>query len=134
MKIEHDKLIVEPTEKISKDGSQLWRITSPCGVCIGNLKFTIPKGFEFDFASVPRFAKPMLSDLLLQSIAPAAHDYLYSIGQSKGVCDGAFLDLMRFIRVPLWQRVVATTAVSLFGWRAYNAHQRRLKRADCVRE
>ena len=122
--IDVDVLVASPTNNLSPDGAVLWRVAHPCRVRIGQLSFIIPRDFEFDMASVPRFLKPFLDDRACYGIAAAAHDWLYKVGQPKGTADGAFLDLLRYQGIPTWQRVVMVEAVALFGGKAYQAHRR----------
>ena len=122
-KVSWTELSAEPTPSTS-GRRVMWRLTKDCTVTIGALHFTIPKGFCFDFASVPLFIGWLLPQTALFSIAALVHDYLYHVGQSKGVADGALLDLLRHTKQGYWVRFVMTASVALFGWPAYLAHRR----------
>lgn len=76
----------------------------------------VPKGFETDFASVPRLplAFWLTGDTAHQ--AAVVHDFLYVKGTgTKEEADSIFLEAMKVIGVPLWRRQLMYAAVRLFG-------------------
>ena len=82
---------------------------------------TIPEGFTFDNASVPRFAWPIIGPMELGAAAPLVHDYLY---RKKGVtlvgffnrleADKIFLSLMKSEGVKFWRRALGYWSVRAF--------------------
>jgi len=90
----------------------------------------IPKGFQTDCASVPRW--PFLWWLFGDEgeIAAYCHDYLYRIDSdpecSKEFADEVFLEMMLFTNDPdsAWRRNLMHFAVSKFGASSY--HQKKV--------
>lgn len=85
---------------------------------------TVPAEFETDFASVPRV--PIAYLLVGNSAHEAAvvHDYLYRKNSipcvEKKDADEIFLDAMKDMNVPGWQRYTMYWAVRLFGAGSYH--------------
>jgi hypothetical protein len=115
---------LELTDKTTRDGALLWRLAEDYHVQVGCGAFTIPKGFHTDFASVPRFLQPLLSEHAIRSVPSVAHDWLYFNGEPKRIADAVFFELLGDLKdVPEWQRLVMFTAVEWFGGAAYKAHR-----------
>jgi hypothetical protein len=98
---------------------------------------TIPAGFEFDLASIPRPIWPLIGSFELSLVAPLIHDYFYHYtgrpvyhrraldGQpvprgvwhevSRAEADRIFLDLMLREGVTPWKARAAYHAVRLFA-------------------
>lgn len=114
----------EPTNKLTSDGALLWRVCEDTTVQLGIGAFTIPAGFHTDFASVPKFLQPLLSEVAIRSLPAVAHDWLYFKGEPKRIADAVFFELLGELDVPHWQRVVMFTAVEWFGAAAYERHRR----------
>jgi hypothetical protein len=92
----------------------------------GNYKVTVPKGFKFDLASIPRLFWRLTAPHELGLAGPLVHDYLYRHGGyvpsgnfSRSDADWIFFNIMREARVPAWRRWIAYIAVRLFGERAF---------------
>lgn len=128
MKIEASPIQVENTGKKTDDGRLIWRLTAPVVVRIGDWRIEVPSGFEFDFASCPRFLGVFLDQQALFGLAPCVHDWLYKVGAPKLVADALFRVLLEFEKVPKWQAWVMEIAVRYGGGAAYRAHRRREKR------
>jgi hypothetical protein len=81
----------------------------------------VPKGFETDLASVPRFLRSLVSKV--DGIeAAVVHDYLYVTAEStKDVADKLFY-LMLENAVPQWKRYFMYLAVYFFGKGNFNAN------------
>jgi hypothetical protein len=91
-------------------------------------EMTIPAGFRFDLASIPRLVWWLIAPHELSLAAPLVHDFLYlARGDSDGVVPAAkvfsrsetdrlFRDLMVSEGVPAWRKWAAWVAVRLFGW------------------
>lgn len=91
---------------------------------------TVPKGFQTDFASVPRV--PIAFWLTGDTAHEAAvvHDYLY---QTHGVgtrqqADGVFLEAMAAMGIPGWRRQLMYQAVRLCGGAAWQSGPSRFAR------
>lgn len=83
--------------------------------------YTVPEGFETDFASVPRFFWRLVPPWGRYSPAAVLHDYLYSQGLgTRAQADQVFLDMMQRLAVPAWKRRMMYLAVRLFGRGRWN--------------
>ncbi|MCJ8165026.1 DUF1353 domain-containing protein [Pontibacter sp. E15-1] len=94
---------------------------------------TVPHGFEFDLASVPRAVWWAIAPFELSIVAPLLHDFLYENGgllpahtvqpyrkYTRREADWMFLEIMRREGVAEWKCRVAYNAVRTFGghvWR-----------------
>lgn len=114
---------------------------------LGNTyRLNIPAGFEYDGASIPRFAWSVLgmSRDGLHRAAALVHDYIYefegdvpigAISQldgntwkllfttrvfSREEADKMFCRILRESNVPSWKRKVVYWAVRAFGWTYWN--------------
>lgn len=77
---------------------------------------TVPKGFETDFASVPRILWSIFPPDGTYTQAAVLHDYLYYSGIfNRKKCDGIFLEAMEVLNVPWWKRKLMYRAVRIFG-------------------
>lgn len=84
----------------------------------------VPRGFETDFASVPR--TPILFSLFGDTAHEAAvvHDYLYRTGKApRKIADQVFLEAMKVSGVWAWRRVPMYWGVRLFGGSSYQEKQ-----------
>jgi hypothetical protein len=87
----------------------------------GGRMIEVPRGFETDFASVPRFFWRVLPPWGRYSPAAVVHDYLYQSGTlERHEADRVFLTLMQRLGVSAWKRNVMYEAVRLFGGSAWN--------------
>lgn len=95
----------------------------------------IPKGFEFDLASIPRFLWSFIAPFELSIIAPLVHDYIYKcdgrfsvdinnklVPDKKGIrlisrkeADDLFLLHMKLENIGFIKRWLAFYAVQIFG-------------------
>lgn len=109
---------------------QRWAMSSGCSIeiftadGIAVMSFTIPAGFVFDFASVPRLLQPFVSDASIRSVASAAHDWLYHQGAPRALADAVFLVLLQHTNSPRFDQFVMFKSVEWFGGPAYKAHRR----------
>jgi len=88
----------------------------------------IPRGFQFDLASVPRFLWWFMAPFELSIAAPLVHDWLYRHGGcvtdaqgvpfclSRRTTDRVFRLMMQAYHVEMWRITLAWCAVRLFGW------------------
>lgn len=82
----------------------------------GGIVITIPKGYEYDLASIPRLAWWAIAPYELGILSPLIHDYLYEKKGSDGVktrkeADLIFLELMEKEGVSRWRRTAAYYSV-----------------------
>ena len=78
----------------------------------------IPKGFVFDFASVPRIFWNLISPTQLGDEGPVKHDWKYKNGiGTRESADKQFLRDMEKDGVKWWRRQAAYRAVRAFGWK-----------------
>ena len=121
-----------PPPLISYLGGGRWRLEATYRYRAGTTVITVPAGFEFDLASVPRLLWTLIAPFELSIVAPLLHDFLYRNGGSlpagaieprrtftRAQADRLFLDLMGVENVPAWRRVPAYLAVRLFGGHAW---------------
>ena len=76
----------------------------------------IPKGFEFDGASVPRILWWLFPPAGRYMVAALLHDYLLNQSSvSRAFADALFLLAMKKLGVTLWRRFIMYGAVRMFG-------------------
>ena len=102
------------------------RTVYPCRVTWAGKSFTIPRGFESDGASVPRFFWRLVCPPLDHRAVRAgvAHDYIYRThpaGWTKKEADQMFYDLLVSDGVPRFRAYLAYLGVELFGGAAWEA-------------
>jgi hypothetical protein len=59
-------------------GNTNWMLLKNIKIVANNKLFIIPKNFVTDFASVPKFLKPLFPNKFLYNQIAVLHDYLYS--------------------------------------------------------
>ena len=85
----------------------------------------IPRGFETDFASVPRIFTNILGRWGRYGRAAIVHDWLYWTQRtSRKEADDTLLEAMCVLGVAKWQRQAIYWAVRLFGWIAWKDNAR----------
>lgn len=83
---------------------------------------TVPRGFNTDFASVPRVLWWLLPKWGKYGNAAVLHDYLYAEQKVDGKAivreeaDNIFREAMKSLHVPYWQEFILYWGVRLFGW------------------
>lgn len=88
---------------------------------------TVPKGFDTDFASIPRIFWGILPPSGPYGKAAVVHDYCYRTAcYSRKISDIIFLEGMDVLKVSGWKKIVIYYAVRWFGWHAWN--KRRIER------
>ena len=106
-----------------------WRLEEAYPYQDGPNLITVPEGFEFDLASIPRLFWWLIAPFELSIAAPLLHDFLYhhegdlppgSIEPPRAYtrlqADRLFRDIMQTEGVPAWRRTLAFLAVRAFGW------------------
>ena len=102
----------------------VWVVTKPLVWEDGRFYVTVPVGFEFDFASIPKFAQAWLPKAgMLYDRASCLHDYLYVTELfSRKECDKLFYKAMLSDGVPKSRAWIMYQAVRLGGripWRQH---------------
>lgn len=108
-----------------------WMLCETVVIENGYRRWRIPEGFRFDYASVPRLARPLMQTTDLGTAGPCSHDFLYRRGGVVQAIDGGtlrytrteadrlFLALMESDGVPRWRRFPAYWAVRFGGGGAW---------------
>ena len=93
---------------------------------IGNFRLIIavPKEFISDLTSIPRLLWPFFPPDGPYLKAAIFHDYLYSIGAPRWLCDSVFRHVMEATNTPRAKRVVLFYGVRFGGWVAWRRHRR----------
>jgi hypothetical protein len=110
-----------------------WRLEAPYVYDDGPHRITVPAGFEFDLASVPRPLWSVIAPFELSIAAPLLHDFLYryqgappagavapprTYTREEG--DLLFERVMEEEGVAAWRRLIAYRAVRWFAGRAWS--------------
>jgi len=119
-----------------KANSKVWIVrrgfTYHIGTKCSQNKIVIRKGFETDFASVPRIFWSLIPPWGRYGKAAVLHDYLYQGGLIEGwipvkmTCkrkqaDQIFLEAMGVLGVRMWRKYPMYWAVRAFGFLAWRA-------------
>jgi len=107
----------------------VWRLEEDYSYQDGDHTITVPAGFEFDLASIPRAFWWLISPFELSIAAPLLHDFLYQHKgdpppgsivpprtYSRAEADDLFRTVMEQEGVPAWRRSLAYAGVRAFGW------------------
>lgn len=117
----------------SGDDGDRWILGGTYILDHGLYRFTIPKDFTFDLASIPRGLWVVIAPFELSIVAPLIHDALYRDGGdlpdgwvrprevfTRKETDTIFKQLMKREGISWWKRWTAYAAVRIFGkssWR-----------------
>jgi len=113
-----------------------WLLLTPFEYYVGddanNEVIFVHAGFKTDFASIPRFAWPIIGHPTGRyGKAAVVHDYLYSDpsagvaeARSRRRCDQIFLEGMQVLGVGWLKRSVMYSAVRLFGSAAWGHYRK----------
>ena len=107
----------------------VWRLEEAYEYRDGQNLITVPEGFRFDLASIPRVFWWLISPFELSIAAPLLHDFLYAYDgdppagsiepprvYTRKQADQLFRTIMEIEGVPAWRRNLAYWAVRSFGW------------------
>lgn len=104
----------------------VWRLEERYLVKTNEHTFTIPEGFEFDMASIPKPLWWIVAPFELSVSAPLIHDYYYRKGGKpneleneeldKEAADNIFYEMMRAEGVSFLRSRIAYYAVRVFGF------------------
>jgi len=79
--------------------------------------FTIPCGFEFDGASVPRILWSIFPPIGRYTSAALLHDYLLTTSdKSWGECTSFFNKELKQLKISTWRRVLMVAGVTMHGY------------------
>ena len=122
--------------QLNADGTS-WRLLEPLTYHVGSVDsqeiIEVPEGSPTDFASVPWFARWLISTWKRTARAAVIHDYLYSMegrrkhGYTRRKADGIFLEVLRVMGHK--RRWFAWLGVRIGGWWAWKSKQRKDKPA-----
>jgi len=111
----------------------VWRLEHAYSYADGDDVITVPEGFRFDLASIPRAFWWLISPFELSIAAPLLHDFLYKYGgdppagsvdpprtYTRKEADQLFHRVMEEEGVSGWRRTLAYSAVRAFGWLGWN--------------
>jgi hypothetical protein len=106
------------------ENGDIFKLRRSMTYCIGEKSITVPKGFESDGASVPRFLWWLISPNIDKRTLAAAilHDYLYRIqpeGWTRKQADAVFYGICRSDGLQLDQSILAWLGLRLFGGKAW---------------
>lgn len=109
---------------VTKISPRMWIVERPFRYYIGSensAEFVdIPRGFETDFASVPRGLWNVFPPDGEYTQAAVVHDFLYTYKVlPRKRCDEIFLEAMTVLNVPRWKRQMMFWAVRIFGGGSY---------------
>ena len=111
---------------VTKTGPRTWTVERGFQYFVGEEGspdfIDVPKGFETDFASVPRGLWNLFPPDGEYTQAAVLHDYLYNIkSRKRKECDKIFDEGMKVLNVPYWKRALIYRAVRMFGGFAWKA-------------
>jgi len=115
-----DTILTEKTE----DGRPVWMLQKDYHFTLNLRGLTIPAGFEFDYASVPRGLWNTFPPIEAKHCrASLVHDWFYA-GEyfPRAFNDDVFLGIMAFYGVPQWKRNLMYAAVRIGGNFSYKRH------------
>jgi len=108
------------------DDGRTWRLEEEFRYRVGDETgepVAVPKGFETDFASIPRIFWAVLSPYGRHGKSAVIHDWCYKKHLfTRLVCDRIFLEAMKVLGVRRWKYRVMYRAVRMFGWIAWRKH------------
>ena len=114
---------------VTKISARKWKVEREFTYRIGTEEgkgVTIPKGFETDFASVPRMFWLIFPPDGKYTQAAVLHDYMYFRHlYTRKRCDIIFLEAMKVLKVGWLQRKTIYYAVRVGAWYGWKLHRRR---------
>ena len=115
-----------------------WVITKDWKYKINGVEYIIPKGFQFDGASIPKFLRTFFSPVGVLLIGGLVHDYMYKYTACKPVnkkdallvvdqkrADQIFRDINIEVNGFYFMNYLAYWSLRLGGFVAWNGHRKR---------
>lgn len=97
-------------------GARKWLVWQEIRYAGGGESYTVPAGFETDFASIPRGLWNLFPPTGRYAPAAVLHDWMYvEAVLTKADADRIFRESMKELGVPYWKRWVMWAAVRSFG-------------------
>jgi len=123
--------LIVRVEQRERSGRGVYTVMQPFTYHVGEknsgVEITVPAGFETDFASIPWFARWLISPGGLHAKAAVMHDALYrgvaihpKIFINRKGADDITLEAMEALKTPVFRRTTIYVFVRLFGrtfWR-----------------
>ena len=119
-------------------GTRHWTVVKDWHFNIDGTDYVIPKGFDFDGASVPKFLATFLSPVGVLLIAGLVHDYAYkhrvlvhkgkkktTEPMSQKEADQIFRDVNIDVNGFVFMNLLAYWALRVAGFVAWNGHRKR---------
>ena len=119
-------------------GKRHWEVAQDFHFEIDGTEYVIPKGFQFDGASVPKFLATFLSPVGVLLMGGLVHDYAYKYAALKPLykknsilkldqkrADEIFRDINIEINGFYFLNFLAYWALRLGGWFAWNGHRKK---------
>ncbi|ALJ00803.1 DUF1353 domain-containing protein [Rufibacter tibetensis] len=123
-----DSFLPPPVLTFSQQ-SRKWMLENPYFYLGEGFNLTVPAGYAFDLASVPRAIWWAIAPFELSIVAPLIHDFMYDYGGvllrqavqpyrtfTRRHADHLFLEIMRREGVPELKARIAFNAVRAAGW------------------
>lgn len=111
-------LDVQLVDDTKADGRGWWALKADLVYLsdVARRRITVPKGYETDFASVPRVPIAYWLTGDTAHMAAVVHDWLYTTGLvPRDMADEVLLEAMAVEGVPAWRRYAMYWAVRAFG-------------------
>ena len=118
-------------------GTRHWEIAEDFEYELNDIKYTIPAGFKFDGASIPKFLHPFLSPVGVLLMGGLVHDYAYKYATlleinksdtlgtiSQKRADEIFRDINIGVNGFYLMNYLAYWSLRLGGFMAWNKHSK----------
>ena len=119
-------------------GTRNWELIQDWKYNIDGVEYIIPKGFQFDGASIPKFLRTFFSPVGVLLMGGLVHDYMYKYAACKPVskkdallvvdqkkADQIFRDINIVVNGFYTMNYLAYWSLRLGGWVAWNGHRKR---------
>ena len=120
-----------------------WELIEDWKYNIDGKEYIIPKGFQFDGASIPKFLRTFFSPVGVLLIGGLVHDYMYKYTHCKPVsgkdallvvdqkrADQIFRDINIVVNGFYTMNYLAYWSLRIGGFVAWNGHRKREKKGD----
>ena len=119
-------------------GTRNWELIQDWKYNINGVEYIIPKGFQFDGASIPKFLRTFFSPVGVLRMGGLVHDYMYKYAACKPTskkdallvvdqkkADQIFRDINIVVNGFYTMNYLAYWSLRLGGWVAWNGHRKR---------